>query len=124
MSDPRSAKLTIAAVAIAIFVLSGAFALILLTDESIADDTDRLFMYMAVFFAAFIILNLLLVVVAVRASKRLRARIETKKCVSCSSMIPGDAEACPRCRAVQPMVVSEDAYLSPKKNDKEIRPKK
>jgi len=124
MNDVKNAKLTIAAVAVAIFVLSGAFALILITDESIAEDTDRLFMYMAVFLAAFVILNILLVIVAVRASKRLKAKMDTKRCASCSSIIPRDAEACPKCRAVQPMVVPENSYLSPKKSDNEIRPKK
>ncbi|MCL2890787.1 MAG: hypothetical protein FWF40_02710 [Methanomassiliicoccaceae archaeon] len=124
MNDKRT-KLTIAAAATALFILSAAFAILLLTDEGIREDLDRLFMYMAAFLAAFIILNVVLAVVAVRASKRLRTKIEMKRCTSCSATIPKDAETCPKCRAVQPMVVPENAYLKPRYDDeKKVKPKK
>jgi cytochrome bd-type quinol oxidase subunit 2 len=124
MSDQRSAKLKIAAVSTALFILS-AFAILLLTDESIREDLDRLFVYTATVLVAFVVLNVLLVIVVLRASKKLKNKIEMKKCVSCSSMIPNDAEACPKCRAVQPLVIPEDAYLTPRQeNEKQVKPKK
>jgi len=124
MNDQRS-KLTIAAASAALFILSAAFAILLLTDGSLREDPDRLFVYMAAFLIAFIVLNVLLVIVVVRASKKLKMKIEMKKCISCSSVIPKDAETCPKCRAVQPMVVPEDAYLKPRQeSEKQIRPKK
>jgi len=125
MSDVRSAKLTIVAVSAALFMLSAVFAIFLLTNESVMEDLDKLFVYMAAFLIAFVILNVLLVIVVIRASKKLKIRIEMKKCVSCSSMIQKDAGSCPKCRAVQPMVVPDNAYLKPRAdNEKKVKPKK
>ena len=114
----------IAALATALFVLSAAFAILLITDEALREDLDRVLVYMAVFFAAFMILNILLVIVVLRTSKRLKTKIEMKRCISCSSTIPKDAETCPKCRAIQPMVIHENAYLKPRyDNEKKMKPK-
>ena len=123
MYDQRS-KVLIATVAVALFLSTVIFALTMLNDETIWDDQSRLFTYMAVFFAIFLTLNILLVFVALKASKKVRTKIGTKKCTSCSSFIAADARSCPNCRTVQP-TADENMYLSPKENGaKEIRPKK
>jgi len=123
MYDARS-KILIIAVAVALFLSTVVFALTMLNNEEVWEDLGTLFTYMAVFFAVFFTLNILLVVVTLRASRKAKVRTDAKRCTSCSSTIPADARSCPKCHTVQPMAVDENMYLRPRSTGKDIKPKK
>jgi len=123
MYDMRS-KVLIVAVATVLFLSTAIFALVMLNNEEIWDDLGTVFTYMAVFFTVFLVLNVLLVVLTIKASRNAKnAGTETKRCTSCSSVLPADARSCHICHAAQPIVLNDDAYLRPRESKRGIRPK-
>jgi len=117
---PPRTKILIVAIIASVFISSVIFAYIMFTDDSIADDESKALTYAAVFAAVLIILNVSLLIVALRASKRMKEASMTRKCASCGAVIDRAATECPECRSVQ---VNEDTYLEPKRKDNAVRPK-
>jgi hypothetical protein len=109
----------------AVLISTAAFMLLIMTDTSILDDGDRMFAYTAIFVIIFVSMNLLLLVIGWRETRNARMRTE-KKCVSCKASMAPDVKVCPRCRAMQPIILNENVYLDPKDSGPErtIRPKK
>ena len=117
---PHNTKILIVSIITAVFVSSVIFAYIMFTDPSVSDDGSKAIMYATVFAIVLIALNVLLLVVALRASKKLKAAAATKKCASCGTVIDRASAECPECRSVQ---VNDDTYLEPKRKEKVIKPK-
>jgi len=117
---PPNTKLLIVSIITAVFVSSVIFAYMMFTDPSVSDDESKALMYAAVFAMILIALNLLLLAVALRASKKLKEALMTKKCASCGSVIGKEETECPNCHKIQ---VTEDTYLDPKRKENTVTPK-
>jgi uncharacterized membrane protein len=117
---PKNTKYTIVAVITVIFVSSLVFAYVMINSDYAADESAA-FTYAAVFATVFICLNVLLLVIAIRTSRKMKRESLTKKCESCSSTMDRDETKCPQCNAIQ---VTDDTYLDPKTPNNEVVPKK
>jgi len=111
----------IVAIITCVFLSSVIFAYLMLTDPSITEDASKEAAYAAVFVAALIVMNVLLLYVAFSASKKMKALAVSKECASCGAAMHRAETECPECHAVQ---VSESTYLDPKKEEERVRPKK
>ncbi|MDR0791211.1 MAG: hypothetical protein LBE47_01590 [Methanomassiliicoccaceae archaeon] len=119
------AKLLFISITAAVFLSTAVFMSAMVTDPSVLDDGDRMLTYTMVFVAVFVSLNILLLVIGWRETKRARALTE-KKCTSCRASMAPDVRVCPKCRAMQPLILNENVYMDPKGKDPDrtIRPKK
>ena len=117
---PSNTKILIVSIITAVFVSSMVFAYIMFTDPSISGDESKALTYATVFAVLLIVLNVLLLVIALRASKKLKAAAATKKCASCGSVVGKDETECPNCHKIQ---VNDDTYLEPKRKESTVRPK-
>jgi hypothetical protein len=96
----------------------------MVTDPSLIEDDERMFMHVGVFSAVFVILNLTLLLMGWQETRN-ASSVSLKKCASCGTKIDQNAKICTKCRAMQPMTLSDSVYLDPKvQNDRTIRPKK
>ncbi|MCL2607315.1 MAG: hypothetical protein FWD92_01990 [Methanomassiliicoccaceae archaeon] len=121
MNKISNAKILVVVIATTLFISSVIFAMIMVSDESIMADPSRAQFYAAVFIIIILALNVPLLVIALRVSKKLKARMSSE-CISCGSPMDPDERSCSVCRTIQP--ADDDVYLKPEDADDEIRPKK
>jgi hypothetical protein len=117
-------KIIFISIVAAVFIVTAVFILLMVTDPSLIEDDERMFMLVGVFSAVFVILNLILLMIGWRETRN-AASVSLKKCVSCGTKIDQDAKVCTKCRAMQPMKLGDSVYLDPKvRNDRTVNPKK
>ncbi|MDR0791150.1 MAG: hypothetical protein LBE47_01255 [Methanomassiliicoccaceae archaeon] len=118
-------KVLFVSIVAAVFIVTAVFVSLIISDPSVIEDGDRMFMYVGVYAAVFAILNITLLMIAWRETRSTRSAT-AKKCVSCGTLMDQVAKVCPKCRAIQPLILNENIYLDPKgrPSDRTVRPKK
>jgi len=117
---PSRTKYLIIAVITAVFVSSLVFAYVMMTSDYASKDGQRALTYAAVFALILVGLNVLLLVIALRASKKMKKEAMTVRCASCGSPISKDLPRCEKCGSVN---VTDDTYLDPKNDEPAVTPK-
>jgi len=123
MNKISNAKIIVVVTAAMLFISSVIFAMIMISDETITADPSRAQTYAAAFIIIILVLNIPLLFIALKVSKKLKEQT-MNKCGSCGSPLGAEEYSCPVCRAIQPSA-DESMYLKPEDTDKvTIKPKK